>query len=125
MCLRSYPPFYDENTFVVYTKILSGTIEFPTHFSPAAIDLISKLLQADQSKRYGWSGVADIKNHKFFEEMDFGTRTSPLAPVVSRSPACSSSSKGGAKPPGVNKTQPQLIVRISQWISLRQLSKPH
>jgi serine/threonine protein kinase len=100
VCLRSYPPFYDENTFIVYQKILSGTLEFPPHFSPAARDLVGKLLQADQSKRCGcmWNGVADIKNHKFFEEMDFGTRTSPLAPVVSRSPACSSSSKGGAKP---------------------------
>ena len=102
MCLRSYPPFYDENTFVVYTKILSGTIEFPTHFSPAAIDLISKLLQADQSKRYGWSGVADIKNHKFFEEIDFGTRLPPLSPVPSRArpPAAAAAAKPAQIKPG-------------------------
>jgi hypothetical protein len=97
VCLRSYPPFYDENTFVVYQKILSGTLEFPPHFSPAARDLVGKLLQADQSKRYGWNGVAVIKNHTFFKEIDFGTRPPPLSPVPSRSPtSSSSSSKAGA-----------------------------
>jgi serine/threonine protein kinase len=104
VCLRSYPPFYDENTFVVYQKILSGTLEFPPHFSPAARDLVGKLLQADQSKRCGcmWNGVADIKNHKFFEEIDFGTRLPPLSPVPSRArpPAAAAAAKPAQIKPG-------------------------
>jgi hypothetical protein len=33
---RSYPPFYHENSFIIYEKILSGTVEFPPFFTPAA-----------------------------------------------------------------------------------------
>jgi hypothetical protein len=42
-------------------------------------DLISKLLQADLSKRYGCmqNGVKDIKHHKFFSEIDFGELPPP------------------------------------------------
>ena len=30
--LAGYPPFYDENPFGIYQKILAGKIEFPRHF---------------------------------------------------------------------------------------------
>ncbi len=34
--LAGYPPFYDENPFGIYQKILAGKIEFPRHFDPNA-----------------------------------------------------------------------------------------
>ncbi len=30
--LAGYPPFYDENPFGIYQKILAGKIDFPRHF---------------------------------------------------------------------------------------------
>jgi serine/threonine protein kinase len=94
---RSYPPFFHDNTFIVYEKILSGRVTFPPFFTDAAKDLISRLLQADLSKRYGCmkNGEEDIMNHAFFTEIDFGTR-SPLpssfpVPVPPRPPAQSPS----------------------------------
>ena len=34
--IYSYPPFFDENTFKIYEKILEGKIEWPRHLDPAA-----------------------------------------------------------------------------------------
>lgn len=51
--LAGYPPFYDENPFGIYQKILQGKIEYPRHFDSKAKDLIKKLLVADRSKRLG------------------------------------------------------------------------
>jgi len=50
---NSYPPFFDDNPFGIYEKILAGKIQFPSHFDLQAKDLIKKLLTADRSKRLG------------------------------------------------------------------------
>ena len=44
--LAGYPPFYDENPFGIYEKILLGRIAFPSHFDSAARDIIKKLLSS-------------------------------------------------------------------------------
>lgn len=71
--LAGYPPFYDENPFGIYQKILAGKIEFPRHFDPHAKDLVKKLLTADRTKRYGClkDGAEDIKRHKWFKSVDW------------------------------------------------------
>lgn len=71
--LAGYPPFYDENPFGIYQKILAGKIEFPRHFDVHAKDLIKKLLTADRSKRLGnLKGQADdVKKHKWFRTFNF------------------------------------------------------
>jgi len=71
--LAGYPPFYDENPFGIYQKILAGKIEFPRHFDPNAKDLVKKLLLADRTKRYGClkNGAEDIKRHKWFRGIDW------------------------------------------------------
>jgi hypothetical protein len=33
--IYSYPPFFDENTFKIYEKILEGKIEWPRHLDPS------------------------------------------------------------------------------------------
>ena len=43
MC-SGYPPFYDDNPFGIYEKILSGKIDWPRHIDPVAKDLIKKFL---------------------------------------------------------------------------------
>jgi len=40
--LSGYPPFYDENPFGIYQKILAGKCEYPKHMDPYAKDLIKK-----------------------------------------------------------------------------------
>ena len=66
--IASYPPFYDEDPMRTYAKIMHGRIAFPKHFSPAAVDLISKLLNPKPTKRLGVinGGVALIKGHPWF-----------------------------------------------------------
>ena len=61
--LAGYPPFYDESGgFGTYKKILKGNVEYPDWFTIDAVDLISKLLVADITKRYGnlHAGAKDI-----------------------------------------------------------------
>ena len=71
--LAGYPPFYDENPFGIYQKILKGVIDFPKHMDPNAKDLIRKLLTADRTKRFGClhGGAEDVKRHPWFHGLDW------------------------------------------------------
>lgn len=84
--LAGYPPFYDENPFGIYQKILGGKIEYPRHFDPHAKDLIKKLLQPDRSKRIGnlKNGADDVKKHKWYKGLDWDAliRKHTAAPIV-------------------------------------------
>ena len=64
--LVGYPPFFDDNPFVIYEKILAGKIEWPQEVDCVAKDLIQKLLEQDRTKRLGSMkmGAEDVKNHK-------------------------------------------------------------
>ena len=71
-CTR-YPPFYDDNSFGIYEKILAGKVMFPTHFDPYAKDLLKRLLVGDRSRRLGnlKGGAEDVKQHKWFRGVDW------------------------------------------------------
>jgi|EP00927_Polykrikos_kofoidii_P067026 protein kinase A/protein kinase X len=71
--LAGYPPFYDENPFGIYQKVLAGRIDFPRHFDVKAKDLIKRLLTHDRAKRFGClkHGADDIKKHKWYKGMDW------------------------------------------------------
>ena len=71
--LAGYPPFYDENPFGIYQKILGGKIDFPRHFDTKGKDLIKKLLTHDRTKRIGClkNGAEDVKNHKWFAKLSW------------------------------------------------------
>lgn len=60
--LAGYPPFYDDNPFGIYEKILSGKIEWAKHLDPVAKDLIKKLLVQDRTKRLGNMKVVSVEN---------------------------------------------------------------
>lgn len=84
-----YPPFYDENPFGIYQKILANKLEFPRHFDVHAKDLVKKLLQSDRTKRLGClkNGAEDIKKHKWFKGYDWAALMNsgvqpPIVPVV-------------------------------------------
>ncbi|GAM18484.1 hypothetical protein SAMD00019534_016590 [Acytostelium subglobosum LB1] len=71
--LAGYPPFYDDDTFKIYEKILKGRINFPTFFDLDAKDLIKRLLTADRTRRLGAlkDGAQDVKNHKWFSSINW------------------------------------------------------
>ncbi|XP_053685683.1 cAMP-dependent protein kinase catalytic subunit 3-like [Sabethes cyaneus] len=71
--LVGYPPFYDDNPFGIYEKILSGKIEWSRHIEPIAKDLIKKLLVLDRTKRLGnmKNGAEDVKRHRWFKHLDW------------------------------------------------------
>lgn len=71
--LAGFPPFYDENPFQIYQKILAGKIEWPKYIDLVAKDLIRKLLAYDRTKRLGTmkNGAEDIKRHKWFKGIDW------------------------------------------------------
>ncbi|XP_037936852.1 cAMP-dependent protein kinase catalytic subunit 3 [Teleopsis dalmanni] len=71
--LVGYPPFYDENPFGIYEKILSGKTEWPRHMDPIAKDLVKKLLTNDRTKRLGnmKNGADDVKGHRWFKHLNW------------------------------------------------------
>ncbi|KAH6573235.1 hypothetical protein BASA50_007634 [Batrachochytrium salamandrivorans] len=71
--LAGHPPFYDEDHFKLYEKILQCKLRFPPHFDPLAKDLVKRLLSPDLSKRFGnlKEGVHDIKRHKWFAGVEW------------------------------------------------------
>lgn len=71
--LAGFPPFFDDNPFGIYEKILSGRIEWPKHMDPIAKDLIKKLLIADRTKRLGnmRQGAEDVKRHRWFKLVEW------------------------------------------------------
>mmetsp|Transcript_15218 Transcript_15218/g.49953 ORF Transcript_15218/g.49953 Transcript_15218/m.49953 type:complete len:373 (+) Transcript_15218:124-1242(+) len=87
--LAGYPPFYDDEPWGTYQKILDGKLDFPSHFSRSSRDLVKKLLQADLTKRYGnlKGGARDIKVHPYFAGTDWGAVVrrelpAPIKPIV-------------------------------------------
>lgn len=88
--LAGYPPFFDDNPFGIYEKILEGHIDWPRHFHPNSKDLIAGLLTIDRTKRYGCmkNAAEDIKNHAWFasiqwEDVRNRSLQPPIVPVVS------------------------------------------
>ncbi|CAF1448283.1 unnamed protein product [Rotaria magnacalcarata] len=68
-----YPPFFADQPIQIYEKIVSGRVRFPNHFTVDLKDLLKNLLQVDLTRRYGnlKPGVRDIKEHRWFRDMDF------------------------------------------------------
>ncbi|XP_052783690.1 cAMP-dependent protein kinase catalytic subunit PRKX-like isoform X4 [Mya arenaria] len=84
-----FPPFFDDQPFGIYEKILAGKIDWPRHIDPVAKDLIKKLLVPDRTKRLGnmKNGAEDIKKHKWFKSVDWEDvlnrkLTPPIIPKV-------------------------------------------
>jgi len=88
MC-AGFVPYYSDDPMEVYQLILGGDLKFPSHFSRAAMDLITKLMNQNQAKRLGnmKNGVKDIIKHKWFSGFDWDgllskSMTPPIQPVV-------------------------------------------
>eukprot|EP00300_Choanocystis_sp_HF-7_P002601 c11964_g1_i1.p1 GENE.c11964_g1_i1~~c11964_g1_i1.p1 ORF type:complete len:326 (+),score=11.86 c11964_g1_i1:2-979(+) len=73
------PPFYHENTHVMYKKIIKEEVVFPPHITPLAKSLISGLLQKNPKSRLDGNAVM---GHPFFKGLDwekvYNKKISPL-----------------------------------------------
>ncbi|KAK2508569.1 hypothetical protein MC885_004054, partial [Smutsia gigantea] len=71
--LSGFPPFFDDNPFGIYQKILAGKIDFPRHLDFNVKDLIKKLLVVDRTRRLGnmKNGADDVKRHRWFRSVDW------------------------------------------------------
>jgi len=71
--LNGHSPFEAEDHLATYQKILDGAVNYPPKMDPEAVDLISKLLQKDITRRYGnlRDGCKDIKEHAFYARHGF------------------------------------------------------
>jgi len=88
--LAGYPPFFDDNPFCIYEKILAGKLEWPQHVEPVARDIVKRLLVQDRTKRLGnmKAGAEDVKKHRWFksiewEEVFYKQLKPPIVPKMS------------------------------------------
>lgn len=87
--LAGFPPFFDDNPFAIYEKILAGKIDWPKHIDPVAKDLIKKFLVPDRAKRLGnmKHGADDVKRHRWFknvcwEDVYYKKVQAPIIPKI-------------------------------------------
>eukprot|EP01113_Clastostelium_recurvatum_P044421 TRINITY_DN74_c0_g1_i2.p1 TRINITY_DN74_c0_g1~~TRINITY_DN74_c0_g1_i2.p1 ORF type:complete len:402 (-),score=118.55 TRINITY_DN74_c0_g1_i2:66-1271(-) len=69
--LTGLPPFYSQNINIMYQKILTGELRFPSYISPDAKSLLEGLLTRDVEKRLGTHGGDEIKSHPWFKGLDW------------------------------------------------------
>ncbi|KAG8892631.1 hypothetical protein FRC00_011809 [Tulasnella sp. 408] len=70
--LTGLPPFYDENQYEMYRKILQDPLRFGDEVGPEARSLLTAVLTRDPSQRLGVNGADEIKRHPFFSKyIDF------------------------------------------------------
>ena len=52
--LAGFSPFYNDDKYTSYEKIMSGMLDLPNFFDSSVKDLIRRLLLHDTSKRLGY-----------------------------------------------------------------------
>lgn len=83
--LVGYPPFYSDDPMTTCRKIVywKTFLRFPpeVQMSPEAKDLIQRLL-TDADNRLGTNGAAEVKEHPFFQGLDFDCLSQSRPPYV-------------------------------------------
>ncbi|KAF9378895.1 hypothetical protein CPB97_009278 [Podila verticillata] len=64
-------PFWAENHAQMYQRVLEDDLEFPKDIDPDAASFISGLLERDPDYRLGSQGVAYVKEHPYFDSIDW------------------------------------------------------
>ncbi|KAJ1028772.1 hypothetical protein NDA16_001937 [Ustilago loliicola] len=83
--LYGVPPFHAETPEKVFDNILSRRIDWEedsVKVSPKARDLMEKLMCTDPKRRLGSAGPEEIKNHPFFNGIDWDNVTAEPGPFV-------------------------------------------
>ncbi|KAL2500887.1 Protein phosphatase 2C and cyclic nucleotide-binding/kinase domain-containing protein [Forsythia ovata] len=66
---------------LTFARIVKGQLTLPQTFSLEAVDLITKLLDVDESTRLGSQGIASIKSHPWFNDIDWKGLADNTVPV--------------------------------------------
>ncbi|PTB37278.1 hypothetical protein M441DRAFT_83185 [Trichoderma asperellum CBS 433.97] len=69
--LTGLPPFYNEDMQERCRNILSEPLEVSKLLPASAQDLLAKLLIRNPGERLGANGASEIKEHPFFDELDW------------------------------------------------------
>lgn len=69
--LTGLPPWYTNDRDKLYESIRSAPLKFPMSINRTSAVFIQALLNRDPSKRLGSSGAQEVKNHKFFKNVDW------------------------------------------------------
>ncbi|KLO15973.1 Pkinase-domain-containing protein [Schizopora paradoxa] len=70
--LCGLPPFYDESSNIMYSKILNDPLLFNDTIGADAQSILTGLINRDPSSRLGANGADEIKRHPFFHRhIDF------------------------------------------------------
>jgi serine/threonine protein kinase len=69
--LIGLPPFYNADVLSMYTMIQDGELMFPGFIHLYTRDIIARFLDRHEATRLGTSGIDEIKNHLFFEGVDW------------------------------------------------------
>jgi len=113
--LTGYAPFMGKSDSDRHRRILTADLRFRADFHLQAKDLISKLCVVDLSHRYGMMahGLADIKNHPFYQEYDWVQVANreidvPIMPRIRRAEdLCKEPLKGVAKTTELDMLDPE------------------
>jgi serine/threonine protein kinase len=77
---RYFPLMYPapgDDELRMYRKIITSPVCMPAHFSPAACDLVARLLQKDPAARLGTGplGMPALKAHPWFQAINWEALT--------------------------------------------------
>ncbi|KAJ3440250.1 serine/threonine-protein kinase pkga-related [Anaeramoeba flamelloides] len=75
------PPFNGESLEDIFSNIVDLRLLFPEFMSKELVDLISKLLVEDPKQRLGSKGASKIKNHPFFDGVDWENYFDTMKPM--------------------------------------------
>jgi protein kinase X len=70
-----YPPFYGDNPFTVYQKILEARVSYPSYLPASTQAIVGSLLTPNRVKRLGSGagGFDRIKLHTFFTGIEWNS----------------------------------------------------
>lgn len=68
--LAGYPPFFDQDNYSIYEKILKGVYLFPPYVDELGRDFVRRLLVVDPNLRLGSKrGAVEVMEHSFFSRI--------------------------------------------------------
>lgn len=69
--LTGLPPWYTQDKDKLYKRLKEAPLKFPSHVSKTASSFIQQLLIREPQERLGSNGAQEVKNHPFFDTMEF------------------------------------------------------
>jgi serum/glucocorticoid-regulated kinase 2 len=84
--LTRKPPFEAKNSNALYGAISNAPVSYPATVSPLAKSFISGLLEKNPAQRLGFRGATEIKEHPFFEGMNWNALFAKKLPVPFKPP---------------------------------------